>query len=187
MTTSLGGKARIALLFAVLAVAASGAQALSCSGSAVEMSAFVPPVLLVSVDEFQDNSLVLVGFVGSTHGKFRQASGRRFFELEDDRPCDLGSFRLFSNIPEKYKITILSQNGALLLPSSGDRDDGIPYRLKVGETWIAGEDGVFVYIGSGKSVRGGSPISLELQASQPPAKRRSDLYFDSLTFAVSVE
>jgi hypothetical protein len=184
---SIREKTCIALLLAVLAPVASGAQALSFSGPAVEMSALVPPILLVSIDEHLDTSMVIVGLVDPSSRDFVQSSDRRFFELRSDRTCVLGSFNLFSNIPEKYKVTIVSQNGALLLPSSGDKDDGIPYRLRVGGNCVAYADGAFVYIGSGKSPRGGSPLSLELQAGPLPRERRSDRYFDALTFAVSVE
>jgi len=184
---SIREKTRIALLLAVLVPVASGAQTLSFSGPIVEMSASVPPILLVSVDEHLGTSMVIAGLVDPSSRDFVQSPDRRFFELRSDRPCDLGSFNLFSNIPGKYKVTIMSQNGALLLPSSGDKDDGIPYRLRVGGNWIACADGAFVYIGSGKSPWRGPPLGLELQAGPLPKERRSDLYFDTLTFAVSVE
>jgi hypothetical protein len=187
MTASTLMKTLVALLFIAVAPAISVAQALYLSVPTVEMSALVPPILLVSIDDSLGHSMVIVGLANSGSGGDVRTSERRLFELRDDGPCDLGTFKLFSNIPDRYKISILSQNGALLIPSWGGKDDGIPYRLKVGGAWAAWKDGTFVYIGTGKTPRGGLPLRLELLAQAASSGEWHGQYSDSLVFAVSVE
>ena len=177
----------LTVLMPILAPTLATAQAMLTVNPAIELKVTIPPVLLVSVEDYSAHSLSIAGILGSAILNAVRGSGQKLFELREGSLGDLGSLNLFSNVPDKYRLSIISGNGGLLVPTSGDRAAGIPYRLKIGDEWADREGGTFVFICSGKSPKGGKALSLGLQVDEIPPDKEPGLYFDYLIFTISLE
>lgn len=181
----------LGLLFCMaIAASTAGAQVTLSVPPVVELKAAVPAILLLSVGNSIDNSLSLVGVLGGWGTPDRgQAPGTRRFRIQPGEICDLGSLNLFSNVPDWYKIVVYSRNEGLLLPEDMPEGpkQGISYRLRLGDLWCVGINGIFEYGGHGKTPKGGVTMDLALMVDEIPHKKEPGQYSDSLLFTIVVE
>lgn len=173
-------------LFIALSLMSVSAQT-GTHASVLQIVAVVPPVLKLSLDFSQGSTTNLVGVIPSGDASASQlpANEGSSFVIRAGARINVGNARLFSNIKSSYTISVVSANGGELRDPAGNPGSGIGYELSLGDMPARASGNTFSFLASGKSVRGGTAMSVALNIPQVPAGASSGVYSDQITFSIA--
>ena len=122
------------ILLASLALAmTAGAYGQSNAASksvTIQIVAYVPPVLNLSLDFSRSSAIQLVGYLPGEEadvGDIGYSGNGGRFEIRRGATIDLGNARLFSNMMSSYSVNVSSANGGnLRSPDGASREAGVP-------------------------------------------------------------
>ncbi|HEY9054648.1 MAG TPA: hypothetical protein VIO60_07500 [Rectinemataceae bacterium] len=190
-----------------LAQGATPAQGVQGLGTSLSVS--IPTILLVSIDIENNRTLNLEGVFGEK-ASAASSPGLRRFLLEPGRAIGLGEFRVFSNRPGAYRISIRSLNQAMLVPIRESAEDaessvggvsvaepgsawpkGIPYSLILDGTPVRADADRFFLLAKGKTSTTGASLRLGIQIDDLPGfkapRSKGKVYADTLFFDIQAE
>ncbi|PKL07067.1 MAG: hypothetical protein CVV53_01165, partial [Spirochaetae bacterium HGW-Spirochaetae-9] len=129
---------RIVLASLVLAAAGNTyAQSRAVSKTAIiQIVAYVPPVINLSLDFAKDSTARLVGYLPEDGGYGSESKNtvndKAGFAIRTGATIDLGNARLFSNLMSSYSVNVYSANGGSLRNPADTSSESIPYQLRFG-------------------------------------------------------
>lgn len=173
------------------ATTGSYAQSRAVSKSVtIQIVAFVPPVINLSLDFSKDSTARLIGYLPDegTQGSDVELSRKDDygFEIRKGATIDLGNARLFSNLLSSYYVNVHSTNGGSLRNQAAMSSEAIPYQLRFGTSLASAEGGSFKFPTAGKSSLNSPSHRVALEIGEVPLSAAYGSYTDQLMFSVSV-
>lgn len=186
-----GGFWKRILLASLVLTATAGAYAQSNAVSksvTIQIVAYVPPVLNLSLDFSRNSAILLIGYLPGEEANNsdigHSGSGGRF-EIRRGATIELGNARLFSNLITSYSVKVYSSNGGKLKSSADAGQELIPYQLRFGNSLASAVGGSFTFAAAGKSSYSSEPRGVALEIGDVPVSATNGFYTDQLMFSVS--
>jgi len=151
----------------------------------IHIIGYVPKFLKITLDFSRDEKARLVGFYQVPPPK---KEGVRHpgleFTIRADKPIELGTAILISNVEGPYTILAFSSNAGRLCTLPGSPEASLGYSLLVGGQVARAEKGVFRFSESGKSRKGGNRLEVGIVMDEIDPLLPRAVYADELSFSV---
>lgn len=175
------------VLFFILAAAAWGQNTFTTPPQTIVVNINIPPILKLSIDNTITNSITIAARYASPDIFLSPAPGLFVFDVSQGSEYQIGTIRIFSNMPESYALKIESINNGQMAAMDGRNTAAISYGIRVGAVPLGSYSGEFVLPLSGKTDQEGDEFVFLLDFGPLPENLPSGVYYDKLILSLSKE